>query len=209
VTKLVRTAATIAGALALVGGGFAAGWFAKPSGPPVIGSSDAKVVAPTGPLSKEDAQKLVQADYSDTTAANMKCWWAGAQKKSDREWWVFMDDMKCAHALESAGLLKIGKCAAEGCPGGCCNTSVLATGQGDFYTDGYLYFPCGSFKVGAVTSVATDGNKATIKYGREFIPDTSLLSSVADCKIDKPEMGKAEKVRYAQRDDAGAWALMK
>jgi hypothetical protein len=70
-----------------------------------------------------------------------------------------------------------------------------------------LEFACGQLKFTGVTSITTDGNKATAKYERDVVLDSQLISGLSSCMVDKPEEGKKERERQFSRDDAGKWSL--
>lgn len=160
-------------------------------------------------LDPERAKELVAAHIDEATW----CSWTEPSRATDTKWAFVETDpiMKCAASLANAGLLDIGACVETGF-GGCFKREVSA---GKSYSASLdeeargLRFRCGETKLVAVTSIITDGSKATIKYERDFVPNETLLTKVEACKLDKPASGRHQRERVAVRDDAGNWSLAK
>ena len=194
------------------------GWVARgatagaQAAPPVALSAVAVQQTTTGNLAPEVAKKLVESYMEASAKGADECHWDAVRRTSNKDW-TFSDfdtDGKCAAALEKAGLAKRGACITPGCGGatGCCSRALELAGTSAWSSgDNGLWFPCGAMKFLKVTSVTTEGNKATIQYEREFTADSAILTSVSDCKLVQPEAGRRVRERKASRDDAGNWSI--
>ncbi len=67
-------------------------------------------------------------------------------------------------------------------------------------------FPCGKKQLGEVTSVSTEGKKATAKYTRTITRDDALTKKLSDCAIDGPKAGTEDQSRGFIKDDDGNWS---
>ena len=158
-------------------------------------------------LDKDTAEKILKE--KELGGGAVECTWQNPTLKTANQW-TFNDYDEhgvCGAQLVKAGLATTGACLSDGC-GGCCGRFISPTTKTrlDEKKRG-LAFTCGQIKLVGVTSIITEGNKATVKYDREVILDSQLLSTLSACKLDKPEEGKKERERSFVRDDAGNWSI--
>lgn len=167
------------------------------------------LAAPIGCSEKLDtatAERLIAQDYASRDGA--RCTWRNPVQVTN-EIWGFMPfepaTAACAEQLADAGLLEIGPCHEGGC-GDCCKQLLKAKGDAVFVTSrpAGLDFKCGDIELGGVTSISTEGNKATVKFRRTFKPGP-ILEQLSACKLERPIAGTAESTREFRRDDAGRW----
>jgi hypothetical protein len=158
-------------------------------------------------LDKETAEKvLMKEEFSSGT---VECTWRVPTLRTAKEWTFgdYDEGRECAAQLVKAGLATEGECLDYGC-GGCCRRVISATTKSRLDEKEHgLVFTCGQIKLVGVTSIVTEGNKATVKYDREVTLDSRLLSTLSACKLDKPEEGKKNRERILVRDDAGNWSV--
>lgn len=163
----------------------------------------------SGKLDKSTAEGLLRS-LPEISTGKVECtvWFL---QKADKVWTFVESDAtakSCVSGLMQAGLASQGRCTSDGCTTGCCDREVVATEKSHFGVKPIgLKFACGELKFIGVTSITTDGNKATAKYEREVVLDSQLISALSTCKLDKPEEGKKERERQFSRDDAGKWSL--
>ena len=199
---------TIAG-LAL---GFVLGWFLKPTPAAIAQATASAVQQPSGNLTKENAHKLIEASYSDTNDPSMNCAVGDIDNaRSSSLMFGTYDELhqRCIAQLEKAEILIPGECLDRGCSGGCCKRAVKPGSKARATEKGLVTFACGKFNVLGVSSVTTQGNKATVKFSREFVADVAVLGPVGDCRLQIPDKGRAEKTWEFTRDDDGNWRAMR
>jgi hypothetical protein len=188
--------------------GFGAGWFARSPAPASASTSEPVVAQPSGNLTKENAKKLIDADYAKDGPTN-RCWIDNLMAKSDTK--VALPayekiDANCVEQLSAEGIVTLGECLDKASTGQCFQQVVNPgpKAKNDGVKNQAIAFDCGTFEVFDVTSVTTEGNKAKATFEREFKPGP-VLSKLTDCKIGKPEVGRAKKEWNFERDDAGNW----
>ena len=119
---------------------------------------------------------------------------------------LFRHGKNCNRSLAAAGLAVFGDCDDNHC----CHREITPTNKSRITAQsrsGTLEFTCGTTTYIGITSITTEGNKATVKYEREAQLDDALLSAVSACIIVKTEAGKQERSRTFVRDDSGKWSL--
>ncbi len=180
----------------------------------VTGSSSAPIAAPTSDkLSKEDALFLTQEVYKASERVGWNCSWSGPTKESENllTFLAFEEPVsKCAAALQSAGLARLGDCKKKGCSGGCCNQEIATTEKSKFdQSMGGFLFNCGSFTIHSVVTITTTGAEAKARIERELVPNKELIAKLGDCNLDHPPFKKHEVDAVFVRDDDGTWHYKK
>lgn len=157
-------------------------------------------------LDQATAEKLLTAEFQKEQA---QCVWGKPTQKTLSEWiyWGYDETQNtCAHQLEKSQLARVGGCHSEGC-GSCCERLIEATSKARLEKSaGGLAFTCGQMKLTRITSIITEGNKATVKFEREVTLDP-LVAELTKCTLTKPDTGLKERDREFVRDDAGTWLL--
>lgn len=170
------------------------------------------LLAACGKLSKSDAHDIIQSTYYDKDD-NAYCSWDPEDRhKNDPTKdpkvleFVSNESEACVAELAAAGVLKEKSPPHAWISGGKVYSYTLV-GSAYYAKNGTLQVPCGKKKLGEVSSVSTDGKKATVKYSRTFTVDTSLLAKLDDCTFrDKPKPGESTETMLFRRDDDGKWA---
>ena len=161
-------------------------------------------------LSKEIAEPFVSKEASGPAL----CAWS-VQKYSDTTW-IFLSfdkaQIACADALQSAGLVTVGKCVDEASGGKCFKREISATGKLDskmHEKTNELGFACGTLEFKGITSITTKDASATVRYKRTLTFNAELMKTLEPCVLQKPEAGELERERKFQRDDTGQWSMLK
>ena len=164
------------------------------------------VVGCSNNLDNEKAKKILLEKEFDKPY--VECSWVQPSQSTASTYtystYIYEIEM-CARQLQKEGLVELGYCKSRGCTGGCCSRSIMATTNSRM--DGILKFSCGDYRFLKITSIFTEGNKATVKYDREIKLDTKRLNSLSSCILSKPEGGIKERERQFIRDDAGNWHM--
>ncbi len=177
-----------------------------------LGFTALLLLAACGKLSKSDAHDIIQSTYYDKDDNAYCSWLPEDRHKNDPTKdakvleFVSTDSEACVTELAAAGVLKA-KAPPQPWYGGGKVYSYALVGSAYYAKDGTLQVPCGKKKLGDVSSVSTEGNKATVKYARTFTVDTALLGKLEDCTFtDKPKPGESDETMKFRRDDDGKWA---
>ena len=119
---------------------------------------------------------------------------------------------ECAAGIEKIGIAKLDfPCTVSNSSSGIVKQSCSFTAENPVKKQDYKVvqsFDCAA-ATGKVTSVATEGNVATVKYVREVRvrPEVSSVKLPERCAaVELPESGQ-ERTFTAQRDDEGHWAV--
>jgi len=142
-------------------------------------------------LDKNTAEKDIRG-WSWFKRGKMTCSVRFSQQ-SDKKWTYTSADESCVRSLAKAGLARYDY-----------KDEIHAT-ETSWFDKSNLAFDCASVKFLEVTSITTEGNKASARYKRDVVHYEQLLATISDCKVDKPDNGVAERQTHFTRDDAGKW----
>jgi hypothetical protein len=174
-----------------------------------------------GKLSKDDARVKLQAKYYETDDAY--CTWDGGNlgDRSKREpksrTFSFVSESKedlidkdCVEEMVAVGMLK-----KKGEP---IDLWKVHMGSGYSYVYGLadsveitrtgdIRFPCGKVKLDGVTSISTEGKKATVTYVETITRNDEQMKKLAACrKVDGATSGTKERTWEFLQDDDGKWS---
>jgi hypothetical protein len=174
-----------------------------------------------GKLSKDDARAMLQAKYFKSDSAY--CTWDGGNlgDRSKREpksrTFSFISESKedlidkdCVEEMVASGILQ-----KKGEPidlwkvhigSGFSYVYGLADGV-EITKAGNIQFPCGKVKLDGVTSISTEGKKATVAYVETITRDDEQTKKLAHCrKVEGPTSGTQERTWEFLQDDDGKWS---
>jgi hypothetical protein len=140
----------------------------------------------------------------------VECAWT-APRQAAKDAWAFNSfdesETACAGQLKDAGLVTLGGCLKEGCPGGCCSREILAAGKARFEApDGGLKFRCGSIALAEINKITTGGDQAAVTYASQTELDEPFLARLPACRLGKPTAGRLTLERAMKRDSVtGTW----
>ena len=155
-------------------------------------------------LDKETAERDILS-WSSFSRGKVTCSVYFSQE-SDKKWTFLThgESPKCVNSLEKSGLaFGVKGITRQGWED---YTGEIRATERSWFSESKLVFDCADIKLLGVTSITTEENKATVKYSREVVLHDKLLTSISDCKVDKPDSGVAERQAHFTRDDAGNWA---
>lgn len=165
-------------------------------------------LAGCGKLSKSEAEEQIKKEYFDNDDA-LLCTWLGAGSVTagglgKATVLDTLDDQACVHGLEAERALVVVETDSR------LSTTSFRPGPNGRFIRGSFEFKCGTRSFKEITSITTEGSKATVKFIRTAHVDASTMQRVATCKLsDPPVDGDAERTVVFTKDDSGTWRLAK
>jgi hypothetical protein len=165
-----------------------------------------------GNLSKEKAREILQQKHYDQDN-NVNCEWKefvsqessgitvhySVSDTSDTS--KITDSMK---ALSSLGVIKNVECVDRSRSG--CLKAQFDLGPSTSVQGARMSLPCGTKTLGEVTSVATEGKTATVRYKRTVKLNHNVIEALSALILDIPKEGEEELARKFVKDDDGNWS---
>ncbi|MCA9617392.1 MAG: hypothetical protein KC731_00125 [Myxococcales bacterium] len=169
-----------------------------------------------GKLSKDEAKRLLTSKYyataeDRTVTCRLDTWFESEGSGIDETFRPGKEHADCVAALAVEKIVQPEKCMNSRtlevveCP----KAEFKLGPKGSKHSAGYVAFECGEKKLNAVTSVATEGSSARVKYTRLVALDDALLGRLSACSLKKPDAGEEEISTTLLRDDDGTWSVEK
>lgn len=154
-------------------------------------------------LSKDKAKELLAKRYRERPAlyCGLK---NGVIEEKPGVFSAGLNDDVCISQLQKVGAVISVGCVAEYTAGGCKAYGFKLGPTAFVERRNELWTECGRRTFGDVTSITTEGKKATVKFTRSYeLDDTS--SKLSACIIKPLQAGESEGSSVFVQDDSGNW----